>query len=419
MLVTTNPRRRGAAAWSLLAAAAVLPLTLPLPSGAAGTAGAVRAAEGPDCDESAADSPREVTGDNLASLALQVPEATTLAARAGRKPGQGVSVIVVDSPFVGLDPARFEPLETNHGVVVAGIVGAPDQTRPDRVEAGIATGAGLVDRAFYSAPRGSEEGKVVPTSEGLAARLDVVAGEVRRGDHGRRVVVLVPMEVPSSERLVTSLKRLHASGALVVAAAGDRLEGSGFLGDYAEGPKPGEDAVSDVWPAADPEVLAVGVSAPSPYDTVLRNSGVDLAAPGTGSVSLGLNGGWCVVGSTSTHWAAAQVAGVAALVWSVHDEDTAAQLRARLEGTASGNGDQASPLTGYGVVQAVPALQRPVEGMGQNSQAVEPVPRGEVPAARADLLAEARDNAVWWGLAGGGAVVVLLVLRPVLSRRRR
>lgn len=417
MLVTTRRSARALAALALVAGGPVL-TTVTAPAQGAPPA-AARAAEGPSCDETGADAERTVTGENVASTVLQVPDATTLAARSGRRPGAGVTVVVVDSPFAGLDPAGFEPLETAHGVVAAGIVGARDQQRPEPVAAGIATAARLVERPFYVAPRGSEEGKVVPTSDRLAATLDTVAGEVRRGQHGRRAVVLVPMEVPSTPGLTAALRRLHASGALVVAAAGDRPQGDGLLDDYLGGPKPGEDAVADVWPAADPRVVAVGVSTPESSGVVLRNSGVDLAAPGTGSVSVGLNGGWCVVTSTSTHWAAAQVAGVAALVWSFHDGDTAAQLRARLEGTASGNGDQASPLTGFGVVQALAALQRPVEGMGEDARNDEAVPRGEVPAARADLLAGARHDAVWWGLAGGGAVVVLLVLRPVLARRRR
>lgn len=413
-----GPALLGAIAVSL-GFAAPAPSAAPAPAAPAQAAVQARAAEGPSCDQTGSEGARTVTGENDASNVLQVPAATSLAAAAGTKPGAGVSVVVVDSPFAGLDPSRFEPLETEHGVVVAGIIGARDQQEPVRVAAGIAPSARLVERPFYVAPRGSSDGKVVPTSEGLATVLTDVAAQVRRGDLGPRVVVLVPMEVPSSSALVAALKRLRASGALVIAAAGDRTEGTGFLDDFVGGPRPGEDAVRAVWPAADPGVVSVGVSASDATGAVLRNSGVDLAAPGVGSVSVGLNGGWCVVASTSSHWAAAQVAGVAALVWSVHAEDDAQQLRSRLEGTASGDGAQASPLTGFGRVQAVEALQRLVEGMDQSAAGAEEVPRGKVPAARADAFAGARHDAVWWGLAGGGAVAVLLVLRPVLARRRR
>lgn len=414
MHVTTRWRGR-VLALALAAGATALAGAAPLQ---AASPGVVRAAEGPSCDETATDGDRTVSGDNAASTQLQVPEATTVAALEGREPGAGVTVVVVDAPFANLDPAGFEELETGHGVVAAGIIGARDQQEPEPVAGGIAPSARLVGRPFYLAPRGAEKGEVVPTSNGLATVLDAVAGEVRRGVHGKRVVVLVPMEVASSPALTAAVRRLHAGGALLVAAAGDRPQGEGFLEDYVGEPEPGEDAAAEVWPAGDPRVVTAGVSVPDPYETVLRNSGVDLAAPGTGSVSIGLDGGWCVVTSVSTHWAAAQVAGVAALVWSVFDGDTAGELRARLEGSASGNGGQASPLTGSGVVQARAALQRPVEGMAQNARDDESVPRGQVPRERADLLAGPRHDAVRWGLAGGGAVVVLLVLRPVLSRRR-
>ena len=234
-----------------------------------------------------------------------------------------------------------------------------------------------------------------------------------------RAIVLIPAAVRGSAALEAQLDRLHAEGALVIAPVGDRPQAkTGFLQDYAGKPRAGEDAAADVWPAADEDVVSVGISTPGAAGVALRSSGVDLAAPGVGSISVGLQGGWCLVADPSSAWAAAQVAGVAALVWSVHSGDSADQLRARLEGTASGNGD-ASPLTGHGVVQAVEAIQRPAEALADDSRGTTAVRRGEVPPERADLLAGTREDAVWWGLAGGGALVVLLVLRPVLARRRR
>ena len=35
-----------------------------------------------------------------------------------------------------------------------------------------------------------------------------------------------------------------------------------------------------------------------------------------------------------------------------------------------------------------------------------------------DLLASAREDAVWWALGTGGLIAVLLLLRPVIGRRR-
>lgn len=396
-----------------LAALAAAALAVPLVPGApAPAAPAAAAAEGPDCAATGEDSDRKVTGVNAANEALQVPAAAAIAQRAGRPPGKGVRVVVVDTDIPG--GVRLEPrpdLASAHGLTAAGIVGGEPQRDPS-VDVGIAPAAEVVAESFYDVPRGEEgDGETTPSSIALAQALGRIAV-------GRHTIVLVPAVVAESKELRAALARLHRDGALVIAPAGDvPAEGPGFLEEYAE-VKPGQDAAAEVWPAADPDVLAVGISSPEWQARALRNSAVDLAAPGAGSVSIGVQGGWCVVPEGSTEWAAAQVAGVAALVWSVHADDTADQLRARLEATASGNGE-ASPLTGHGVVQPVEALQRPVESMEGQGRRNEVVPRGKVPAERADLLAGTRRDAVWWGLGGGGALVVLLVLRPVLARRRR
>lgn len=402
-----------------------LPVVL-LPQGSAARA----PAEGQDCASvtSGTTDVLPVTGENDANVALQVPEATALARKAGTTPGKGVTVVVVDSGIAGLDSRAPSTLASGHGLVVGGIIAGPDQPKP-AVPVGIAPDARLVDARFYDKPRaeGSEDGLQPPMSGSLEQALNAVAGERRSTLRGRTIVV-IPTEVLPTEGLRKAVARLVKSGVLVIAAAGDRPLGDrtggapsaddSFLKDYAGAPRPGEDAVSDIWPAGDDGVVSVGVSAPGALAFVLRNSGVDLAAPGTGSVAKGLNGKWCVVSTLSSHWAAAQVAGVAALVWSVHRGDSAGEIRDRLEGTASGNGGDASPLTGYGVVQPVEALLRDTDGMFAEGHEAEAVPRAKVPRERADLLADTRENAVWWGVGGGGALVILLVLRPVLARRR-
>lgn len=405
MRVTGRSRTR-------LAALAVAALAAPLLPAAAAPTAAAAAAEGADCSATGEDSDRKVTGVNEANEALQVPAASAIAARKGRPPGKGVRVVVVDTEIPGgVALGRRSDLKSAHGLTAAGIVGGESQNDP-AVDVGIAPAATIGVEQFYDVPRGQEgDGDRTPSSGGLAQALDRIGVD-------KHTIVLVPAVVAESKELRTALARLHREGALVIAPAGDVPEkGPGFLEEYAE-VKPGQDAAAEVWPAADPDVLAVGISSPEWQAAALRNSAVDVAAPGAGSVSIGVQGGWCVVPEGSTEWAAAQVAGVAALVWSVHFDDTADELRARLQATASGNGE-ASPLKGHGVVQPVEALQRPVESMEGQDRRSEVVPRGKVPAERADLLAGTRREAVWWGLAGGGALVVLLVLRPVLARRRR
>ena len=407
-LVLVTVRRPAAA----LAATAVLGVLSAAPAPASATAHA----DGPDCAEVTIQdtSPRPVRGENPAYEAMHVPQAHDLAARAGVRPGAGVAVVVVDS---GTVPS--ETLESSHGVIASRIVVGRDQADP-RVPVGIAPHAQLAEANYYAVPRGSADAdSTTPMADPLAAALDSVRGRIGSG-LPRRTVVLVPAEVDPSPRLRRALRRLVGAGALVVAPAGDRPgEDDTVLGDYAGEPRPGEDAVADVWPAADPGVVSVGISDPEARGVALRNSGVDLSAPGGDTVSYGINGAPCVVRGWSTHWAAAQVAGVAALVWSVHEEDDAATLRRRLEATATGNGERSSPLHGYGAVQPVEALQRQVDQVGSDMSEGEVVERARPPRERADVLARTRDDAVWWGLAGGVALAVLLVLRPVLARRRR
>ncbi|NYD32902.1 S8 family serine peptidase [Nocardioides kongjuensis] len=369
---------------------------------------------GPSCldaDASATDQ-LKVKGDNTANLSLHVAQAQALATKAGKVAGQGVTVVVVDTPFGGYPGSADLP--SGHGYAVAGIVNGADQDAP-AVSVGIARGVALQSRDFYDAPERTQDGQRTPTAAALATTLSGLADQ--RAGLGDRVVVVVPAQVPYSAELEAAVGRLVDAGVLLVAASGDRpADEGGFPDGYEGDPDKGEDAADLVWPAAHPGVVAVGVSTPDSSGTVLRSSAIDLSAPGVDAVSRARNGGWCVVGPPSTAWAAAEVAGVAALVWSMHPDEDATQLRTRLEQTASGNGGPSSPITGYGVVQPVEAIQRDVAEMGAEKQdRVEPA---RPPRAQADALAGARHDAVWWGLGGGAALVVLLILRPLLSRRR-
>ncbi|MFJ9317833.1 S8 family serine peptidase [Pimelobacter simplex] len=405
-------RRRTAAGVAL----AALALALPLPVAAAAPAAPAVAPTGPDCPSVTADfvDQRTVGGTNEANERLQVPRAQELARELSGKPaGTGVTVVVVDTPFD--DPDRAPGAASGHGLVAAGIIGGRDQTDPVRVDVGIAPDARVVSAPFYTTPESERtDGGVVPMASGLAARLGTVAADVRSGTYGSRVIVLVPTQVPRSAALEKQVARLIGAGALVVAASGDRPAEGEFPEQLFED-KPGEDAADVVWPAAAPGVLAVGVSTPG-TGTILRSSRIDLAAPGADAVSRGRNGGWCTLPAPSTHWAAAQVAAVAALVWSAYPREDATALATRLEQTASGSGGPASAVTGYGIVQPVEALQRRVDAA--SPPPADPMTPAPPPREQADLLAGTRKDAVWWGLGGGAALVVLIVLRPLLSRRR-
>jgi membrane-anchored mycosin MYCP len=165
---------------------------------------------------------------------------------------------------------------------------------------------------------------------------------------------------------------------------------------------------------------------------VLRNSAIDLAAPTAGLVGYGLNGAPCVVPSTGASslapgsaFAAAEVAGVLAMLSTAYPRDTPEQLIARLYATATGTTSVTdnNVLTGHGIIQPLEALQRPLRPAKNGDLPTSEVrDRDNVPVAvpesEPDLLADTRENAVWWGLIGGGALLVAMVLRPVLTRRR-
>ena len=156
---------------------------------------------------------------------------------------------------------------------------------------------------------------------------------------------------------------------------------------------------------------------------MLQNSATDVAAPTYGGVSLGVNGSTCLLLDIATSWAAAEASGIVALLRDRYPDDSAAQIVARLEQTASGSPDDENVLTGAGVVQPLEALTRPLtpddEGdLDRDDPEESTIPPASAPQPRADLLASAREDAVWWGLFGGGAVVLALLLRPILARRR-
>jgi membrane-anchored mycosin MYCP len=128
-----------------------------------------------------------------------------------------------------------------------------------------------------------------------------------------------------------------------------------------------------------------------------------------------------VINDVATSWSTAVVSGVLSLLRSAHPKEEPAQTVARLLETANGTAGTPTRLTGYGVVQPLEALTRPLSPDADGTLAYAAAdldqPQATAPEPADDLLAGPRDDAVWWGLIGGGVLVVALLLRPVLSRR--
>lgn len=403
--------------------------------------GASYAAEDPLCSNVATDdAPVSASGDSVPLDLMRVPLAQELFERHDLQAGHGQRVAVVDSGVGsdGLtiaDAARFSQksaIEDSHGTLVAGLIaGGP---RADDMAVGVAPGAEIVDVRVYDTPSPQDpdqEDGVTP--EGLVAGLEWVAENAGRLGIG---VVNVSLAVPDSQELEAVVARLWDQDVILVAASGNRpadesdplwpefgYDGSGVR-------TPGEDAAQAVFPAGYPQVVAVSATADGAEavttdasEFVLQSSAIDVAAPTYGAISRTPNGSTCVLDDIATSWAAAEVSGVVAMLRSAYPDDTAAQIVTRLLYSADGTPDRPTVQTGAGVVQPIEALVRPLnpdrDGVVERSRTErDPHLRASAPEPETDLLADTRDNAIWWGLLGGGALLLALILRPVLARMR-
>lgn len=354
----------------------------------------------------------------------------------GPLPGAGVKVAVLDSGVHASSPELLDvvpgesftsetELLDHHGTAVAGLVaGKPRGDQPT----GIAPGAQIVDVRVYDDSEQPEPPAVDVDPARVAAGLRWVARNAKDAGIG---VATVALRLPDSRELREAVEAVLRADVVLVAASGNRpTEDDPLWPTYGE-LRPGEDAAGEIFPAGYPGVVAVNASAgghPDELDgfdvrgTVLQSSATDVAAPTYGAVSVGVNGSTCLLPDVATSWAAAEVSGVVALLRDLYEDDTAPQVIARLEQTAAGSAEDSNVLTGAGVVQPLEALTRPLTPDRKGNLDRDRPERSSIPAAAApdpevDLLAAARQDAVWWGLVGGGAVVLALLLRPLLARR--
>ncbi|MEO5851692.1 MAG: S8 family serine peptidase [Nocardioides sp.] len=359
--------------------------------------------------------------------------------RAGRVPGAGVRVAVVDSGVSGdaevpvVERVSFstgKELGEYHGTAVAGLVAGPlRESEPTLLPVGFAPGAEVVDVRVYDRTQ-PDEGEVGVETPRVAAGLRWVAANAQRLDIG---VVNVSLAVSPSVDLRDAVRSLAAQDVVVVAGSGNRpADGDPLFAQFGE-VRTGEDASQAVWPAGYDQVVAVNATAGGVSDSaddidvrdsVLQSSATDVAVPTYGAVTASVNGGTCVLPSIATSWAAAEVSGILALLRARYPHDNARQVVSRLRDTADGTTTSLSVLTGAGVVQPAEALSRPLRPgrdgkVAVNVEEQDTTRRATAPVPPADRLAQTRRNAVWLGLVGGAALVVAAMLRPLLARRRR
>ena len=359
---------------------------------------------------------------------LGIEGARAAAPSSGRPVGVAVLSSGVAETQGGIRVSRHVDLSSGgelgdpQGTLVAGLVAG--RPRADGQPVGVDPRAEVVDvRVFVD--QQSNVPREQPSTPALAAGLRWVA---QHADGLGLEVAVVPFVVRASSELLAAVRAVQARDVVVVAASGDRpADGSDFAGDFPSPRALDEDAGPLFFPAGYPHVVAVSTTATGGPDDVLdlvvKNSRTTVAAPSYDAVSYGLNGKTCVVRPASTTAAAAEVAGVLALLRQRYPDETSAQVAARLVGTADGTPDDPTPLTGAGVVQPYEALTRPLAPAADGTLERTTVhatatTRAAAPKPDTDLLATMRERALWWGLIGGGLLVIALLLRPVLARRR-
>jgi subtilisin family serine protease len=167
---------------------------------------------------------------------------------------------------------------------------------------------------------------------------DVANGLVYATDNGARIANLSLGGDEPSQVIKDAVDYARAHGTLVVAAAGNTRS-------------------EVLYPAAYEGALAIAASDQNDRRAPYSNHGpeVDLAAPGSSIYSTCVGNSYCYKSGTSM--AAPHVSGLAALIWSVYPDHTAAQVTERLQETAQ---DIESPgwdeYTGWGRIDAQNAL---------------------------------------------------------------
>ncbi|MFZ5893822.1 MAG: S8 family serine peptidase [Myxococcota bacterium] len=212
---------------------------------------------------------------------------------------------------------------TGHGTHVAGLIGA--QRNNGIGVAGIASGV-----------------KILPLVVGSAPPASAVASSIYyAADHGARIINMSFGGPETFSGARAAIDYAVARGALLIASAGNHSS----------------DAYN--YPAVYEDVVAVAATNQSDQRAILSNYGrwVDISAPGQDILSTFSNGGYFVVSGTSQ--ASPIVAGVAALIKSIHPEWTADMIRTQLLASAddltAGNPDYVGQL-GAGRVNAARAV---------------------------------------------------------------
>jgi len=319
--------------------------------------------------------------------------------------GEGVTVAVIDTGvdrtapqlagrvMRGLDvvdgSGRADDDCFGHGTFVAGIIGAAKQRGTGR--------AGIAPRVKILPIRQAND-----ASDGTA--LGMAQGIVAAVEGGADVVNISASSFFPSKALEDAVDYATARDVVIVTAASNEAE--------AGNPK--------AYPAAYPQVVAVGAIGPDGRRTEFSETGdfLSVVAPGQDIIGLSRFGSGHVQDS-GTSYAAPFVAGVAALVRAYRPELSAGQVKRRLELTADHPGTTLPDRAlGWGVVNPWAAVTTDIP----EERGVVAAPAGPArinPPAKPVPDTWARDNAVAFGVAAGLAALLIVGLALVLPRGAR
>ncbi|MFE7513520.1 S8 family serine peptidase [Streptomyces sp. NPDC057540] len=278
--------------------------------------------------------------------------------------------------FAGGGPA---PDCVGHGTFTAGLIAAA--RTPGAGFAGIAPEARILD-----VPVTDRRGNTTPELLARGIRTAV--------DGGARVIAVVAVAGTDSPALGSAVRYAVAEGAVVIAPAAP------------------DGAKEPAYPAAHPQVVAVAATGPGGKASGQAPEGrVDLTAPGEAVMGPGPGGRGSFTASGPSY-AAALVAGTAALVLDRRPELSAEALVHRLRATTTGPGEPMPDRTrGYGSVDPIAAVTAvlPEEGGGAAVRAaapgvVMPTAPGRSAAGSAGWVT-AGSLVVLAGVAGASAVL--------------
>ncbi len=214
-----------------------------------------------------------------------------------------------------------------HGTAVSGLIAA--NTDNDTGIAGMCWGCRILPVKVLSARGGGDDASV---ARGLRWAVD----------NGARIVNMSLGGSQDSQTLRDAVQYAHSRGTLIVAASGNERQAGNPVS----------------YPAAYPEVFAVGATGNTDAITGFSNTGdyVALAAPGVGLWTTVLGGTYGPPNGTS--FSSPYVAGVAGLIWTLRSDISNYDVACILQASADDKGAPGKdPEYGWGRLNALRAVQ--------------------------------------------------------------